>query len=239
MNAKKRVAPFLVATLAAMGWLTPAATAAARTAAFGGPEIQQTEPAPQPTTPQTNPGQPNPGQSQQPTTPPTDPQQQQQQPTTPQTNPQQPQQPATPPSTTPSAPTPPQSQQPPAQQQPQQQQPDPNQPPQSAQPPSSTAPSPTQPPSTSQPPSSTTPPPSSTQPQPPKASAQSSGQPQIVMLTGKVMQQGGTYVLNDEGNSYKLDKPDKAKRFEGKTVKVTGTLDADNMLHVDEIKPAS
>jgi outer membrane biosynthesis protein TonB len=156
------------------------------------------------------------------TPPATPPAQQPQPPATQQQNPQKPQ-PATPGQTTPGQPrdpVPPTSQQPPVQQQPQQQQPDPNQP----QPP-------TQPPS-NQPPS--------TQPQPPAASSQGQSEPQKVMLTGVIRQQGNGYVLNKSGEIYTLDAPAKARKFVGKTVNVIGTLDAANhTLKVDDIQPSS
>ena len=61
-------------------------------------------------------------------------------------------------------------------------------------------------------------------------------------FTGKIAQSNGGYVLSDEANkvSYKLDDQDKAKQFEGKNVKVTGTLDASsNTIHVADIQAAS
>jgi lipopolysaccharide export system protein LptA len=67
-------------------------------------------------------------------------------------------------------------------------------------------------------------------------------QQQAQTFTGKIAKSKGSYVLSDEANkvSYKLDDQDKAKQFEGKNVKVTGTLDASsNTIHVSDIQPAS
>lgn len=59
---------------------------------------------------------------------------------------------------------------------------------------------------------------------------------------GKIQKSGDKLVLQDSasGTSYQLDDQDKAKQFEGKTVKVTGTVDtASNTLHVIDITAAS
>lgn len=75
--------------------------------------------------------------------------------------------------------------------------------------------------------------------QPKMGSPGEKDQRQTVMLTGQTQQQNGEYVLSDSGVSYKLDPQDKAKRFAGQEVKVTGTLDmASNVVHVTEIQPA-
>lgn len=66
-----------------------------------------------------------------------------------------------------------------------------------------------------------------------------SQQKQTVMLTGTIVQQNGEYVLKGSEQTYKLDAQNKAKGFEGRKVRVIGTLDtASNMVQVDEIKPA-
>src|SRR5579859_1889494 len=45
-------------------------------------------------------------------------------------------------------------------------------------------------------------------------------------FTGKIMNHDGKYALQSEdGKTYQLDNQDKAKEFDGKDVKVTGTLD--------------
>src|SRR6476660_7885281 len=57
-------------------------------------------------------------------------------------------------------------------------------------------------------------------------------------FTGTVMKNGENYVLRDSsGGVYKLDDSSRAQAFEGKTVTVTGRLDADSKtIHVDTIK---
>ena len=57
-------------------------------------------------------------------------------------------------------------------------------------------------------------------------------------FTGTVVKDGEQYVLRDSsGGVYKLDDTSRAQAFEGKTVKVTGRLDANSkMIHVDSIQ---
>jgi hypothetical protein len=57
-------------------------------------------------------------------------------------------------------------------------------------------------------------------------------------FTGTIMKDGEQWVLRDSsGNVYKLDDSSRAQAFEGKTVKVTGRLDANSkMIHVDTIQ---
>jgi uncharacterized protein YdeI (BOF family) len=65
---------------------------------------------------------------------------------------------------------------------------------------------------------------------------------QAQTFNGKIAKSHDGYVLRDEANkvSYKLDDQDKAKQFEGKDVKVTGTLDAaSNTIHVSDIQATS
>ena len=57
-------------------------------------------------------------------------------------------------------------------------------------------------------------------------------------FTGMVMKQGDLFILTDKASktNYQLDDPKKASEFEGKNVKVTGTLDAKNLtIHVETI----
>lgn len=59
---------------------------------------------------------------------------------------------------------------------------------------------------------------------------------------GKIQKSGDKLVLQDSASqtSYQLDDQDKAKQFEGKNVKVMGTVDsASNTLHVIDITPAT
>jgi hypothetical protein len=79
-----------------------------------------------------------------------------------------------------------------------------------------------------------------TQSQEPKTQ-QETQKPQT--LVGKIVKikSGQFALLTDEqgGKGVYLDDQEKAKQFEGKNVKVTGTLDvASNMVHVTGIEPA-
>lgn len=61
-------------------------------------------------------------------------------------------------------------------------------------------------------------------------------------FTGRISKSGGKYVLKDTATSasYTLDDQDRAKQFEGKSVKVTGKLDAaSNTIKVATIEPGS
>jgi len=59
-------------------------------------------------------------------------------------------------------------------------------------------------------------------------------------FTGQIMNHDGKYSLQGEdGKTYQLDNQDKAKEFDGKKVKVMGTLDEENMtISVKEIEEA-
>jgi len=59
------------------------------------------------------------------------------------------------------------------------------------------------------------------------------------VFTGTIMKKGDNFVLNDAANktTYMLDDAEKASQFEGKKVRVTGTVDvASNTIHVETIK---
>jgi hypothetical protein len=84
----------------------------------------------------------------------------------------------------------------------------------------------------SQSPDATTPPPSSQTPesgaqQPPSGSAADSGAAAGTQtFSGTVTKQGDKYVLKDDsGKTYDIDHQDEVKKFEGKRVRVQGTLD--------------
>jgi hypothetical protein len=65
---------------------------------------------------------------------------------------------------------------------------------------------------------------------------------EVKVFTGKVMQANGQYVLMDSITkaTYALDDQEKAKQFEGKAVKVTGTFEAGSkLIHVSNIEPAA
>ena len=75
----------------------------------------------------------------------------------------------------------------------------------------------------------------------PRATMQQS-QTQAKTFTGTVMKNGDNFVLSDPSNktSYMLDDVRKASQFEGKKVKVTGTVDvANNVIHVETIEEAA
>jgi uncharacterized protein YdeI (BOF family) len=63
-------------------------------------------------------------------------------------------------------------------------------------------------------------------------------QSKATTFTGTIVKDGENYVLRDSsGGIYKLDDSSRAQAFEGKTVKVTGKLDADSkLIHVDSIQ---
>ena len=59
-------------------------------------------------------------------------------------------------------------------------------------------------------------------------------------FTGTLLRNGEQYVLRDSsGQVYGLDDPERARPFEGKTVKVTGQLDEQaKVIHVENIEAA-
>ena len=63
-------------------------------------------------------------------------------------------------------------------------------------------------------------------------------QPAAQTLTGIIVKDAGRYVLKADGsNTYELDDQDRAKGYEGKQVKVAGTLSANgNSFHVIRIE---
>ena len=108
---------------------------------------------------------------------------------------------------------------PPAQQQPQTQPPMPDTPPTQQTPPAT--PRPDNPPSTQQPSQA----PDQAQAPAPKAGTASATGSQEFM--GTVVKSGDKYVLKDDsGKTYDIDHQDDVKKFEGKRVRVQGTLDA-------------
>jgi hypothetical protein len=58
-------------------------------------------------------------------------------------------------------------------------------------------------------------------------------------FTGVINKQAENYLLKiSETISYKLDNQEEVQRYEGKRVRVTGTLDASiNLIHVDKVEP--
>jgi|SRR5579872_3048403 len=71
------------------------------------------------------------------------------------------------------------------------------------------------------------------------ASVQQKPETQSKVFSGTILKNGDTYVLSDAGTktSYVLDDARKASQYEGKKVKVTGTVDvANNTIHVETIQ---
>lgn len=67
-------------------------------------------------------------------------------------------------------------------------------------------------------------------------------QAQSKTFTGTIVKKGDNFLLRDAASktSYMLDDAQKVSQFEGKKVKVTGTVDtASNMLHVETIEEAA
>lgn len=62
--------------------------------------------------------------------------------------------------------------------------------------------------------------------------------PAAQTFTGTIMKDGDKYILKSAGtNVYELDDQERARQYEGKQVKVVGTLDASgNSLHVSSIE---
>jgi|SRR5262250_10153 len=66
-------------------------------------------------------------------------------------------------------------------------------------------------------------------------------QPEIKTFIGRIARQGPKFVLQDSTlrTSYQLDDQQRAEKYQGKNVRVTGTLDAqNNMIHVQMIEEA-
>jgi hypothetical protein len=69
--------------------------------------------------------------------------------------------------------------------------------------------------------------------------SQTPARPEIKTFTGIIRKNGESFVLSDSAtkSEYMLDDQNKASRFEGKHVKVTGTIDAaSNLIHVETIQ---
>jgi hypothetical protein len=65
-------------------------------------------------------------------------------------------------------------------------------------------------------------------------------QPEVETFFGTILKNGKNFVLSDSATKsrYTLDNPKEASRYEGMTVKVTGTIDeAGNLIHVETIQP--
>jgi hypothetical protein len=71
------------------------------------------------------------------------------------------------------------------------------------------------------------------------ASPQSQESSTAQTFTGTISKEADSYVLKvADSTSYKLDSQDQVQSFEGKRVRVTGTLDSSiNLIHVDKVEP--
>jgi uncharacterized protein YdeI (BOF family) len=82
-----------------------------------------------------------------------------------------------------------------------------------------------------------------TQPQPSAPDQDSSNSMQANQassFSGTVVKAGGKYVLKTSDMSYQLDEQQKAKKYVGQQVKVSGTLDNNtSTIHVSDISPMS
>jgi hypothetical protein len=68
--------------------------------------------------------------------------------------------------------------------------------------------------------------------------SQTQAQPEAKSFTGRIVKSGENFVLSDSATKsrYMLDSQDKARPYEGKRVKVTGTIDASDLIHVETIQ---
>ena len=66
-------------------------------------------------------------------------------------------------------------------------------------------------------------------------------QPAASTFMGRIIKNGASYILKVSSNSaYQLDDQDRVKQYEGKQVRITGTLDADGKsLHISSIELVS
>lgn len=71
----------------------------------------------------------------------------------------------------------------------------------------------------------------------PATSSQAQGQPAAQSFTGTIVKDSGKYILKaSDGTAYQVEDQDKAKAYDGKQVKVSGSLDKSNVLHIAGIE---
>ena len=77
--------------------------------------------------------------------------------------------------------------------------------------------------------------------QPANADAQQQSSAQTQTVTGTIVKEDGRYVLKASDNkTYQIDDQEKAKQFEGKQVKIVGSLDmSTSTIRIQSIEPAS
>jgi hypothetical protein len=68
---------------------------------------------------------------------------------------------------------------------------------------------------------------------------QTQAQPEAKTFSGTIRKSGENFVLSESStkSNYLLDKQDTARPYEGKNVKITGTIDgASNVIHIETIQ---
>src|ERR1700688_568367 len=68
---------------------------------------------------------------------------------------------------------------------------------------------------------------------------QTQAQPEAKTFTGTIQKSGENFVLSESATKsrFMLDNQNKARRYEGKNVEVTGTFDvANNLIHIETIE---
>jgi Protein of unknown function (DUF5818) len=74
---------------------------------------------------------------------------------------------------------------------------------------------------------------------PAKDISQTQGQPEAKTFTRTILKSGENFVLSESATKsrYLLDNQDRARPYEGKNVKITGTIDgASNLIHIENIQ---
>jgi Protein of unknown function (DUF5818) len=72
------------------------------------------------------------------------------------------------------------------------------------------------------------------------ASSDAQHQASAQTITGTIVKEDGRYVLKAADKTYQIDDQEKAKQFEGKQVKIVGSLDASTgTIRIQSIEPAS
>lgn len=81
--------------------------------------------------------------------------------------------------------------------------------------------------------------PTSTQPHPTTASSTNASKTKVRPFMGRVLHENSGYVLKAGDLEYKLDNSDAVSVYNGKNVKITGSLDRPtNIIHVEKIEPS-
>src|ERR1700693_1995864 len=69
--------------------------------------------------------------------------------------------------------------------------------------------------------------------------SQTQAQPEAKTFAGTILKSGENFVLSESSTKsrYMLDNQDKARPYEGKNAKITGTIDgASNLIHIETIQ---